>query len=212
MTRGLAGFLVLALVATPAAAQRGARLEVALPNLAEPPLVRAPGVLSDRSMRDLLRNGFPARLHYRVELWSESGWFNQLVRAVEWDMIVQYDALNRTYRVARITDRVQPLGTYTDFAGVEDALAQSFAAPIRPPTGRDEFYYNATLDVQTLSLSDLDEVERWLRGELRPAVRGERNAGTALGRGLRTLFLRLLGAEQRRYEVQTRQFRPRAGS
>lgn len=212
MTRGLAGFLVLALVATPAAAQRGARLEVALPNLAEPPLVRAPGVLSDRSMRDLLRNGFPARLHYRVELWSESGWFNQLLRAVEWDMIVQYDALNRTYRVARITDRVQPLGTYTDFAGVEDALAQSFAAPIRPPTGRDEFYYNATLDVQTLSLSDLDEVERWLRGELRPAVRGERNAGTALGRGLRTLFLRLLGAEQRRYEVQTRQFRPRAGS
>ena len=211
MTRGVAGFLVLALVATPAAAQRGARLEVALPNLAEPPLVRAPGVLSDRSMRDLLRNGFPARLHYRVELWSESGWFNQLQRSVEWDMIVQYDALNRTYRVARITDRVQPLGTYTDFAGVEDALAQSFAAPIRPPTGRDEYYYSATLDVQTLSLSDLDEVERWLRGELRPAVRGERNAGTALGRGLRTLFLRLLGAEQRRYEVQTRQFRPRAG-
>jgi len=56
-------------------------------------------------------------------------------------------------------------------------------------------------------MSDLDEVERWLSGELRPAVRGKRNPGTALGRGLSTLATRLLGGEKRRYEQRTETFR-----
>jgi len=43
-----------------------------------------------------------------------------------------------------------------------------------------------------MSLSDLDEVERWLRGELRPAVRGQRNPGTAIGRGLRVEPIRVM--------------------
>ena len=60
---------------------------------------------------------------------------------------------------------------------------------------------------EMLSLNDLDEVERWLRGELSPAVRGQRNPGGVLGRGLRTLFVRLLGAERRHYEVRSKTFR-----
>ena len=74
------------------------------------------------------------------------------------------------------------------------------------PARRGRYYYSVGLDVETLSMSDLDEVERWLRGELRPAVRGQRNPGTALTRGLRTLFVRLLGGEKRRYDVQSRTF------
>jgi len=58
-----------------------------------------------------------------------------------------------------------------------------------------------------ISMSDLDELERWLRGELRPAVRGKRNPGTALGRGISTLATRLLGGEKRRYEQRTETFR-----
>ena len=184
-------------------AQRSARLEVSLPAVGEAPLVRAVGIISDRRMRDLLRNGFPARLHFRAELWSESGWFNELLRSVEWDMIVQYDALSRSYRVARITDRPEPIGTFQEFVQAEGAVADAYRVPITQPTRRGRYYYNVTLDAETLSLSDLDEVERWLRGELRPAVRGKRNPGTALSRGLQTLFLRLLGGEQRRYEEQS---------
>ena len=191
----------MATVALPA--QRGARLEVSLPVVGDAPQVRAVGVISDRRMRDLLRNGFPARLHFRVELWSESGWFNELLRSAEWDMIVQYDALNRSYRVARIAERPDPLGTFQEFVQAEGAVAEPYRVPINPPTRRGKYYYNVTLDAETLSLSDLDEVERWLRGELRPAVRGKRNPGTALSRGLQTLFLRLLGGEQRRYEEQS---------
>jgi hypothetical protein len=188
-------------------AQRGARLEVSVPAVLQPPQVRAIGVLGDKEMRSLLENGFPARLHYRVELWSVGGWFNDLEGSTEWDVVVQFDAFSKSYGARRvIAGQSVSLGTFPDFAAVAGVLAAAYRAPVPVPTRRGKYYYSVGLDVETLSMSDLDEVERWLRGELRPAVRGERNPGTALTRGLRTLFVRLLGGERRRYDVQSRTF------
>lgn len=196
-------------------AQRRAetRLEIALPPptalAAEGPLVRGIGITSDARLADLLRNGFPARLHYRVELWSTGGWFDNLEGRHVWDMIVQYDPLDRRYRVAQIAgDHAMLIGEYDTLADTEAAVSRPYRVPLRPGDGRQRFYYNAVLEVETLSLSDLDEVERWLRGEFRPAVRGERNPGTALTRGLRTLLVRLLGGRKQQYQVRTGTFRP----
>jgi hypothetical protein len=157
-----------------------------------------------------MRNGFPARLHYRVELWSVGGLFNDLERAVEWNVVVRHDPLDNTYRVARFAgDRVAQLGRYPEFRDAQAAAERSFRAPITPRRRGRSYYYAVVLDVETLSLSDLDEVERWLKGELRPAVRGERNPGTAVTRGMRTLVVRLLGGESRRYELRSPTFAPR---
>jgi hypothetical protein len=43
-------------------------------------------------------------------------------------------------------------------------------------------------------VSDMDQLERWLRG-----VRGS-TAASAVGSGVRTLMLRMLGGENRHYE------------
>ena len=51
------------------------------------------------------------------------------------------------------------------------------------------------------------EHKRCLKGDLRPAIRGERNPGTALTRSLRTLAARLFGGETREYEQKTPVFR-----
>jgi hypothetical protein len=58
-----------------------------------------------------------------------------------------------------------------------------------------------------LSVGDLEEVERWLKGEAGPATQGKEDAGTALGRGAKTLFTRLLGGQVRRYSSRTTGFR-----
>ena len=58
-----------------------------------------------------------------------------------------------------------------------------------------------------LSVGDIDEVERWLKGEAGPATQGKEDAGTALGRGAKTLFTRLLGGQVRRYSSRTTAFR-----
>jgi hypothetical protein len=210
----LAAAAVLALAPAPhAAAQGRARLEIALPaagqRAAEPPAIRSERVLSDSRTRDLLNHGFPARLHYRLELWSSDGWFDELRERVEWDVIVRQQPLDGTYLVARIVgDQVTRLGAFQSFRQVEETLAQPFQPPLRPGKRRDRLYYNVALDVEMLSVNDLDEVERWLRGELRPAVRGRRNPGTAVTRGLRALVVGLLGSENRHYEARSRTFVP----
>ncbi len=204
--------LLLVLAPTSVEAQRDARLEIILPapsvRATEPPFIRSVGVLAESRVRDLLQSGFPARLHYRVELWSTGRWFDDMRSRVEWDVIVRYTPLDQRYTAARVEgDRVLPLGSFDDLRMLEEVIGRPFQPPIRPTRRGERVYYNAVLDVQMISVSDLDEVERWLRGELRPAVRGERSPGTALTRGMRTLAVKLLGGESRQYVARSPRFR-----
>lgn len=210
--RLLALFVATIATAVPAAAQRGPRLELALPAqaalLREGPILHGTELLGDAQLRDLVRNGFPARFSFRVELWSAGGFFNSLEASTTWDVIVRYDPLERVYEVVRIAgDQAVALGKFTDVASAGDAVGRAVRVPLNAPS-RSRYYYAATLDVEVLSLSDLDELERWLRGELRPAVSGRRNPGTALTRGVRTLVVRLLGGTKRHFEARTGTFRP----
>ena len=175
----------------------------------EPPSVRSSALITDGAMLDLIRNGFPARLHYKIERWSTGGWFDDLVAEGEWDVVVRYDALSKVFQVYRVVKRnTVSLGTYSALPEAEAAFDALFPAPIRPPKKRQRSYYTLVVDIETLSLTELDEVEQWLRGELKPAVRGKGNPGTAMGRGVRTVMVRILGGEKRRYEARTGTFRP----
>ena len=175
----------------------------------EGPSVRSSFLVTDGATHDLLRNGFPARLHYTMERWNTRGWFDDVAATAEWDVIVRYDALGKVFQVYRVANRrTVTLGSFATIAEADAALGAPFIAPIRPPRKGSRGYYTLVLDIEALSLTELDEVERWLRGDLKPAVRGQKNAGTALGRGVRTVFVRLLGGERRRYETRSRTFQP----
>ncbi|MDZ7631365.1 MAG: hypothetical protein U5K74_08470 [Gemmatimonadaceae bacterium] len=203
--------LLWASLAVPAVAQGDARLEVQLPARAvaggDGPAFAPRGVLASRDLRDLLRSGFPARLHFRCELWRNERLNNTRAGAVEWDMLVRFDQLNQKFEVYRIVgDRASRLGRF-DTAEEAEALVEKPFRIMAPPMQRGRsYYYDSSLDVEVLSLSDLDEVERWLRGEIRPALRGDRNPGTAVTRTVRGFFVRLLGGERRHYQTQTRPF------
>ena len=208
----LALVLLLAALPTGVRGQRPA-LAVVLPPAGalgeEGPAVRATNVLGERKVRDLLRNGFPARLHFRAELWTTGGTFNSRLRVTEWDVVLRRDALRDRFDAVRVAgDSVTQLGSFDQFNDVVAELERSYRPRITGEKGRGRQYYNVTLELEMMSVSDLDEVERWLRGEFRPAVRGQRNPGTALGRGARTLLVRLLGGESRTIETRSRTFRP----
>ena len=64
------------------------------------------------------------------------------------------------------------------------------------------YYYNLTLDIEALSVSDMDQLERWLRG-----ARSGGTAASALGSGVRTLMLRMLGGERQHYTGRSATFR-----
>jgi hypothetical protein len=204
---------LVVICAEPVAAQRAVRLQVTLPPervlATAGPAVAGVGLLDGAELRELITSGFPARLRYRVELWPERGWFKRPYQETEWDVYVEYEPLGRVYRVARIVgESVTDLGTFRDFEGVRAAAARPFNAPIQVPREHagERVYYRATLEITRMSMSDLDELRRWMNGELRPAIRGERNPGTALARGLETLFVRLLGVQKRQYEARSPSF------
>ncbi len=199
-------------VGAPAAAQRRPAVEIALPApsqmTTDGPLVQARDMLAGARIRELLSSGFPARLHFLVELWSESGWLNDIERRLEYEILVRFIPLEKVYEVVQVThERSFSLGKFAKVEDAEGAIARPTRVPIAAFATKHKLYYLVKLDVQVLSLSDLDEVNRWLRGELRPAISGERNPGTALTRGVRTLAARVLGGENREYEARTPTFR-----
>lgn len=179
------------------------RIEIKNATATNVPSIAARDVLSANPYDELLRNGFPARLHFRVEVWTEGRWFDDLVARTEWDVIIQYDLIDRTYEVARLADNtITSLGNYSRFQDARAASELAFVPPLTLPTGR-RGYFAVQVDAQTLEISDLAEMQRWLRGEARPAVQGKRNPGTALTRGVRSLVSRLLGGEVRRLETRS---------
>lgn len=196
--------------------QRADELEVLLPppnrRGMEPPAIRSVGLLTDGRTRDLLHHGFPARMHYKLELWSTAGWFDDMLQRREWDVIVRFVPLDRRYIVSRIEgETVTTLGSFNELSEVQALLDRPYRPPMRAAPPGERVYYNAELEVEMMSVNDLDELERWLRGEFRPAARGERNPGTAVTRGVRSLVVRLLGSENRRYQARSATFRAAGG-
>jgi len=187
-----------------ARAQGRPEVDIRVSTSAYPPSVAIRGVLAERPFDEMLRSGFRARLHVRAELWTEGRWFDEVRGRAEWDVIVRYDVIDRTYEVARAeAGRLTPLGSYTRFVDARAALELPHVATLATPPRGQKSYVLVQAELQTLDVSDLDELERWLNGEARPMVQGRRNPGTVLTRGLRSLASRLLGGEVRRLEARS---------
>lgn len=206
-------FAIGSALGTNAFAQQRTRVDLVLPPAArlvvEGPRVSSDRLLADGRVHDLLVNGFPARVRYTVERWAVKRWFDDLRASVEWDVIVRHDPLRNVFRVIRVRGENPVLvGSFSSLGAADSALGMSAQSGITPPNRGERSYYSLRVDVEMLSVNDLDELERWLRGELRPAVRGDRNPGTALERGARTLLVRVLGGERRRYAARTGKFVP----
>jgi hypothetical protein len=202
-----AALLLLALqsLAGPARAQGERPLAVAAAGAAAGwrPVVRAQGLLADPGLRDALDSGLPLRIRFRVELW-EKAVFDRLVGTHRAGLAVLQDPLDGAYTL----DNGRAEQRFRSLAEVEAAVEGAFAAGLHP-TRRGRFYYIAVLEIETLSLSDLEELQRWLRGEARPAVQGRRSVGRAVESGLRRAVVRVMGLPTRKYEARSATFSPR---
>lgn len=187
------------LAAFPLAAQRRPTLEVAAPAPGGPgATVSATNLFAESALRDLVRSGFPASLHFRLELWRAGGLFDDLESRLEWDLIVQYDPTAERYRVVRRqAEQNEDLGSFATLATAQTVIERPTRTALHPDRDGVRYYYTLALDIEALSVSDLDQLERWLRG----AKSG--TAASAVGNGVRTLMLRMLGGEKRHYTARS---------
>jgi len=168
--------------------------------------VTAYDMLAASRTRTNLAAGFPARFHFRVELWSIGGLFgltNDLERSVEYDVLVHFIALEKAYAVV-LVEKERPPFSLGKFARVEDAeraVARPIPVRINAPASKRPMYYQVTLQATNIEISDLDDLNRWLRGM------SDRNPGTALTRGLKSIVTKLLGGSTIEYKTTSPNFR-----
>jgi hypothetical protein len=94
---------------------------------------------------------------------------------------------------------------YATLDALGAALAFAYQVNVRP-SQQGRYYYAASLQVSTLSDSDLDELEKFLAGDPGRAGRGTDNLGDALGRGATRFLLRLAGLPSLRLEARSEPF------
>lgn len=204
----------LALPAAPPLAAQGAdgvRLSVTLvPDASRKsgllPEARVTGLLEDERWTSALLSGLPLRLHYRLELWrSRSSWFDAAVRSIEWDVVVRREPLLDQYSVTTVLLGRTRLQRYPDLSALGNALGVAYRIAVRA-NDKGEYYYVANLSVSTLSDSDLDEMDRVMRGEAGAATDDNGNVGDAVGRTARRMLLRVAGLPIMRVEGRSESF------
>ena len=192
----------------PAAAQRDSvQLDVIVPQNGarqEGPQIVVANLLADAKTRELLRNGFTTQIHFRLELWRKGRWFYDPSGRSEWDVFVSYDPTSQLYTIVRRIDNQvhENFGGFQTLTSAEAQFGKPFRAPLHPArSGR--YYYNLAVDVQSLTESDLDALQQWLRGSSGPA---KNNPVTAIRSGLGTFLSRALGGDKRHYEQRSGRF------
>jgi hypothetical protein len=181
--------LALIFLATGLEAQdKAVRLEITPDSAHRIARVRTLNLLEDTPWLTALRQGLPVQLRYRVELWRSRDFVpDALVRNYEFRVVVKHEPLLDQFSLYRVLpgqatqNRVYPTpGT------LGAALALRYDIPMRAPEA-GSYYYAASLDVQTLSESDLDDFNKTIRGEITSA------GGTSLAERARRLMLILAG-------------------
>lgn len=197
--------LVILLLATGA---RGANAQSTAFNIAVDGgyhgVVRLGDALAHHEFEEAVRSGLPLRMRYRVELWKDA-FIDEAIGAEEWTTVLTFDPLSELY-IVRTRTASASARAFTDYRAARAAIEAATTTALRPG-GKGRYYYTGVVDIETLSLSDLDELERWLKGELQPAVSGDRSIPGALGKGARRLLMRVLALPERRFETRSERFR-----
>ncbi|MQA90433.1 MAG: hypothetical protein GEU90_09380 [Gemmatimonas sp.] len=162
-----------------------------------PAVVETGPLLEDEGLRAALDSALPLRFFLRVELWRR-GLVDRLAGADEVSVAIVQDPLTGGYSVESFG--VQRRVPTIDAAHL--VLKSQLSTNLRP-NGSGRYYYLGVLEIETLSLSDLEELRRWLRGEVAPALGGQSPGTRAVERGLRRLMIRVIGLPNRRFEARS---------
>jgi len=168
------------------------------------------GILTEGSRKDMLLGGWPTKIHGRLQLWRKGGIFGTYgpESTFEWDVIVEYSPASKTYHLRRVIDnRPDEQVEVNSVEAAEQILSKPFSPPLSPERTGATYFYLFNAEVSTLSVSDLEAWQRWLKGEAEPAVRGKKNPVGAFQRGLGSLLSRVLGGDSQSYDGRSSIFK-----
>jgi len=171
------------------------------PNGARRALVQVQDLLRDPRWSAALDQSFAIRLTFRLEIWrSREGWIDDFQRATEWSTVIQREPLEDQYHVTRIL-----LSGAEEFRFATQELLDHWISATNKvdalPQGTGTFYYTVTVQITALSDQDMDELERFLKGEAGPPQQGN-----SIGRSLRRFLMRMAGLPWEELEQKSGKF------
>jgi hypothetical protein len=163
--------------------------------------VRTLNLLEDTPWLTALRQGLPVQIRYRVELWRSRDFVpDALVKHYEFRVVVKHEPLLDQFSLYRVLPgQATQTRVYPTPGTLGAALALRYDIPMRAPEP-GQYYYAASMDVQTLSESDLDNFNKTIRGEITSG------GGASLAERARRVMLILAGLPKLSLTAQSEGF------
>src|SRR5204862_5297566 len=133
--------------------------------------------------------------------------FDQYISEAPWDAVARHDPLADDFVLIRTGGTVARYGTPED---LEHALELPYRVNLKV-SGSGNFYFLCRLEVTTLNDTDLQELTRWLKGDVSPVVTGDGSIGGALTRGAQRLLVRIAGLPKLTLEARSETLNRDAG-
>jgi hypothetical protein len=171
----------------------------------EQPVIRTLDLVTDPRVAAMLASGFPLRLHYRLQTWRSRSLLDAQTHQTEWDVVVRHEPLLDQYFVAEVFRLTQRTSRFNG----RDALGAGLAFPreIRVgPTDEGEYYFVVSVEISTLSDSDIKELEQFLSGDVGPAATGSVPVGAAVTNAIRRALLSVAGLPSLSVDAHTDKF------
>jgi hypothetical protein len=174
---------LLAGVAAPAAAQRGARVEVTVDPETRDPQFRLRNLMNEERWREALDDAFRISLHWRVELWKRRTFWSSNVGSIEFTTVIRREPLLGQYFLTYFIPGEDPtVLTFSNFDAFVLQLERVINIDRMGPRSEGTWYYVVNLQVSALDEEQFAEMQRFIG-----------NGGNGNGGGLGGWLLRRVG-------------------
>jgi hypothetical protein len=165
----LTKFAVLAFILLPLSISKAVNLEIS-PIKFENDAVTAEISINDSLPSNLtayMKKGVPISFDYKLELWrSRAGWLDKLVDNVGTVYRLRYDTWDKEYTIISEQSRLTVEYILEEVREASDLVKSSGRLRMSIDDESGDYYIVGKLAIKTMSLSNLKEVESWLKGEI----------------------------------------------
>jgi len=114
-----------------------------------------------------MSKGVPISFDYKLELWrSRAGWLDQLVDNVSVIYRLRYDTWEKGYTIISVQSDITVEHILEEDREAIDLVKSSGYIRMSMDDLSGQYYIIGKLTIKTMSLSNLKEVESWLKGEI----------------------------------------------
>jgi hypothetical protein len=114
-----------------------------------------------------MKKGVPISFDYKLELWrSRAGWLDKLVDNVGIGYRLRYDTWEKGYTIISEQSRLTVEYILEEAREASDLVKSSGHLKMSIDDVSGDYYIIGKLTIKTMSLSNLKEVESWLKGEI----------------------------------------------